>query len=135
MMTKPIPPKLREELDAEKYYHRCCVTGTQSGPYAKIDWHHNFTYGGKGRVNERWCILPLLKEIHDKADTTRIKEILDWIMLNRAPEEVFEKYNRSNLREKKDRLNKKYGNYKENQIVLSSESERGHTSTPISNIP
>ena len=118
-LTKPIPPKLRAELDREAYYHRCCVTGLTSRQ-TKIEWHHNFTHGSKrGRVNERWCILPLSADVHDKARTREVKDILDWIMLNRADESTLRGYSKAeDLIAKRDRLNKRYGTYKEDQDVL-----------------
>lgn len=106
--TSPIPPKLREEMSQDPFYKKCCITGQTSG---KIDWHHNLTFGGK-RQNEKFCILPLAKEVHDKI--AYYKELCDWIMWNRANESEIQRYSKAiNYQQVKERLNKKYGNYTE----------------------
>jgi len=106
-MIKPIPLKLREEMDRDPYYHICCVTGVRN---VKIEWHHNFKWEGE-RLNEKWCILPLAQYVHDKARTRKVKDYLDYIMLNRASESTLKKYSKGeNLIEKRDRLNKYYDN-------------------------
>lgn len=116
-LTSPIPPKLRAEMDADPYYHRCAVTGTKRGPYAKVEWHHAFTYAGK-RVNEKWCIIPILKRIHDRANVHEVKEFIDWLILNRADDETLRKYSKAeDLLAKRDRLNKKYANEKDRPVL------------------
>lgn len=120
-LTKPIPKKLREEMEADPYYKRCCVTGVRGGPGVKIDWHHNFeTYmhGNRGRLNEKWCILPILKSVHDQVGRRYIKEYLDWIMLNRADEATLKKYSKVvDLVAKRDRLNQIYADEKNHPVL------------------
>lgn len=90
----------------DPFYKRCAITGTTS---EKIDWHHNLIYAGR-QVNEKWCIIPLAKLVHDKIE--KYKDKVDWIMLNRASDSDLERYSKViNLKEKRDRLNKIYGNY------------------------
>lgn len=109
-------------MEADPFYHRCCLTGTPKGPYAKVEWHHNFEsymHGNKGRLNEKWCILPVLKEIHDKANTRKIRDLLDWVMLNRATEAELRHWSKVvDLIKRKNSLNKTYGRYKENSPIL-----------------
>lgn len=101
---RPIPPKLREEMAADTFYRRCCITNFA---WDKIEWHHNFIFAGR-QLNEKWCILPVSQEVHKNVGLYREK--LDWIMLNRADETTLRKYSRSeNLIATRDRLNKKYG--------------------------
>ncbi len=109
-LTKPIPPKLRAEMSEDKFYSKCCIAdNTCSGV---IQWHHNlrsYIDGNKGRVNEKFCILPVCKSHHDKADTTETKEKLDWVMWNRASENDIIKYSKAtNYQTYKEYLNKKY---------------------------
>lgn len=128
MMTKPIPKKLREKMEANPFYHKCCITGTKRG-IAKIEWHHNFKWKGE-RLNEEWCILPVREDVHKKADTREVREVLDWIMMNRADEETLRKYSKAeDLIAKRDRLNKKYENKKHN-IVLYAPSRQGDSARP-----
>lgn len=104
---RPIPPKLKKEMENDKFYERCCITGAHKSN-TKIEWHHNFIYAGR-QVNEKWCILPLAEQIHRQADRRDIKEKLDWIMLNRATDEELKRYSKStDLIAKRLRLNKKY---------------------------
>ena len=101
-----IPQALREKMDKDAWYSRCCLTGW-TRKMAKIEWHHNFQYAGR-QVNEEWCILPLRKDIHDEAKRPDIREKLDWIMLSRAPEEAVERYG---LAEARKKAIKQFGHY------------------------
>ena len=104
---RPIPPELRKELEADKFYNRCCITGL-SNKEVKIDWHHNFQFAGR-QVNEKWCILPLFQSLH-KEMSREIKERLNWIMYNRASDETLEKYSKAvDLKWERNRLNIKFG--------------------------
>jgi len=120
-ITKPIPKKLRDEMEADQFYHRCCATGIRRGPGVKIEWHHNFesyAHGNKGRLNEKWCILPLLKSVHDKANRREVRQYLDWIMLNRADEATLRKWSvAEDLISKRDRLNKIYEDQKNHPVL------------------
>jgi len=96
-----IPLKLKKELSADLFYQRCCITGQTN-----IKWHHAFTFAGR-QVQEKWCILPIAKEIHDNIE--QYKEKCDWLILNRADDETLKKYSKSeDLIKKRERLNKKY---------------------------
>lgn len=74
-----IPLKLRKEMADDPFYTRCVVTGVGG----KIEWHHNLIVSGN-QLQRKWAILPLAPMVHAKADNTEVREILDWIMLNRA---------------------------------------------------
>ena len=102
---RKIPPKLRDEMSKDSYYKKCCITNLPGN----IEWHHNLIFGGK-QVNEKFCILPLNKEIH--RNIVKYKEQCDWIMLNRATDEELKKYSKViNYLELKKKLNQKYGLY------------------------
>lgn len=96
-------------MDSNPFYHMCCVTGqTRERDHVKIEWHHNFTWRGK-QLQEEWCILPICAEIHAKAGTREMKDRLDWIMLNRASDEILERYSKSeDLIRKRNYLNDKF---------------------------
>ena len=99
-----IPPELRQEMENDPYYSKCCILGQTN---EKIDWHHNFTWQGR-QLNERWCILPLAHSIHERI--IAYKDRCDQIMLNRADEATLKKYSKAvDLIHKRDYLNKKYG--------------------------
>lgn len=110
-LTKPIPKPLREEMSNDPFYKKCCIADeTCSGV---IQWHHNlrsYIDGNKGRVNKKFCILPVCKGHHDRADTTAVKEKLDWVMVNRMTEEQLNYYTKAtNYIFMLERLNKIYG--------------------------
>lgn len=120
-LTKPIPKKLREDMAEDPYYERCCVTNEPKWR-VKVEWHHNlssYLNGNKGRVNEKWCILPLADWVHRMADRREIKELLDWIMLQRATDTELERWSiyPGELKIKRNHLNTKYAN-QENRSVL-----------------
>jgi hypothetical protein len=103
-----IPPKLRREIERDPYYLHCCITGMPV-TMVKIEWHHNFIYAGR-QVQEKWCILPVDKDLHKKLKGDRdLQGRLDWEMLKRATPEELAKYSRAGLFEKLERLYKKYG--------------------------
>jgi len=108
-MTKPIPQKMRDEMSQDKFYSRCCLAGLIGIPCSgRIEWHHNFTYKGT-RINEPWCILPVCHNHHENEKRSDVKELLNWIMLNRKKD--FSEYDRCtpSLDYQKKRLNEYYG--------------------------
>lgn len=120
-----IPQKLRREMNDDLFYGRCCLTGggkvknlaSQWDP-KRIEWHHNLIYAGK-QVQEKWCILPVIKELHDRANDPEVRKIMDWVMLNRATETELARYSKvDNLVEKRDKLNEEMGIWKPWQYPL-----------------
>ena len=106
-----IPPKLRKQLADDPMYKRCIVHQCYHGPGVKIEWHHNLIFAGK-QVQERWCILPICKAVHDLANNTLVRGHLDWIMINRATDDELRRYSKAiDLIAKRNRLNKQYGVY------------------------
>jgi len=107
---RAIPQKLKNELEQDTWYKRCCLTG-RTRVQEKIEWHHAFAFAGR-QINERWCILPLAKSIHDREKEREIKDRLNWIMFNRADEETLKKYSKAiDLIWLKNSLNKQYGQW------------------------
>lgn len=93
----------------DPFYKYCCLTNVDTGDDCdgKIEWHHNLIFGGR-QLNEPWAILPLCKHHHD--NIVRVKELVTWIMLNRASDQQLKEVSKAipyiNMRE---RLNKLYG--------------------------
>ena len=109
-LTKPIPKEMREEMSQDKFYKKCCIADKECS--GVIQWHHNLQWKGS-RENEIFCILPVCKGHHDKADTTVVREKLDWVMWNRASEYQITFYSKAtNYKIRKEYLDKKYGIYK-----------------------
>lgn len=102
-----IPKPLREQMAADPFYLQCAVTGIPA-KQQKVEWHHALIFAGK-QVQEKWAILPVLKEIHLKAENKRNKAVLDYIMLNRATDEQLEKYSKTiNYIKRRETLNKQF---------------------------
>lgn len=106
-----IPKKLRDRLADDMLYQRCCITG-ELGTWADpLQWHHNLIHAGK-QVQADFAILPVKKSIHLIADYPKIKEKLDWVMLNRMSEEELERYGRVfDWQARKDYLNALFGEW------------------------
>lgn len=75
-------------MSEDPYYKYCCIYGESCE--GRVQWHHNlrsWLNGNKGRVNEKFCILPVCEFHHRLADTRIIKQILDKVMWDRATKE------------------------------------------------
>ncbi len=112
-----IPKHLNDEMNEDPFYKLCCFHRIDHGPTVRIERHHNLIFAGK-QVQEKWAILPICQAVHEKANEKHIRERLDWIMLNRAPEERLRYYGKViNFFFRKGQLNTQFGTYKkyENQ--------------------
>jgi hypothetical protein len=90
-MTCPIPKKLRDEMDADPWYHRCCLRHDDCA--GRIQFHHHFTYAGK-RQNVKFGILPVCGWLHERVSKPDVKRALDRIMEARATDEDRKRYER-----------------------------------------
>ena len=90
-LTKPIPPKMREELSYDPFMSKCCLYRHHlcSG---RIQWHHHLKFAGK-RINEKWCILPVCELAHK--EEAKYKEVLDMKMVKRARYEELVPYSKA----------------------------------------
>lgn len=77
---RPIPKKLRDELQNDEYYKRCArdIDGDCKG---RITWEHAFIYAGK-QINAKWAIIPLCWYHHIGKGLNKDKN--QWIALKRA---------------------------------------------------
>lgn len=86
-------------------YHRCA---------GRITWEHALTYKGK-QIQERFAIIPLCYEYH--LGNALNKERNQWVALNRMSDDDERKYQRANFKQKRNYLNKKFGEvWSENKI-------------------
>ena len=53
-----IPQRLKEEMKADPYYQKCCLTGIKKKDGFKLDWHHAWEYSGR-QIQEKWAIMPI----------------------------------------------------------------------------
>ena len=108
-----IPLKLRQQLSEDPTYSYCCLTGVQSSPADPVEWHHNLKFAGKN-AQARFCILPILRSIHLKADIREVREKLNWVMWSRATAEEIAEFSKStNYAHEFIRLKNIYGEYVE----------------------
>lgn len=95
-------------MAADPFYAQCCITGIPATDQ-KVEWHHNLITAGS-QVQERWCILPILEKIHEKANNRRVRLVLDWVMLNRATDEELRQHSKViPMIRRREVLNKKFG--------------------------
>jgi hypothetical protein len=112
---RKISEELKKDLASDPFYKKCCITGRSNG---KIDWHHNLVWKGR-QENEKFCILPLLKEIHDRVSDPEISDRLDWIMWSRATKEQIDYYSKVvDYHRRLKNLNDKFGIYNPSQTPV-----------------
>ena len=106
-----IPQKLKQELERDLFYKKCCLTGFTR---FKIDWHHCFQFAGS-QINEKWNIIPVWERKHspqgDKDSIHNCKETrerAELIALKRAPKDVFIRYKKANFEQRLKYLQNKY---------------------------
>lgn len=100
-------------MSEDPYYSHCCMGRfTDHQCSGRIEYHHNLIYGSR-QSNERFSILPLCHKHHMEADRKDRKEMLNWIMLNRAVDfQLIEVSKAVDYLGMRDRLNDKFGVYK-----------------------
>lgn len=112
-----IPTKLRAEMASDSYYERCarqdalndhqCEADERTGQM--IEWEHALIFAGK-QIQEKWAIIPSCWWAH--RGPGMVKEINEWIALNRATDEELLKYSKAvSLIAKRNYLNTQYGKY------------------------
>ena len=105
-------------MGEDLYYSRCCISGS-----LRPEWHHQLIFAGR-QVNEKWAIIPLSNRIHSLARLKHVKEVLDWIMVNRATDEELLPYCKAiNYIKLRETLNEKYGPYSTDRILFSGPRE------------
>lgn len=114
MLGKPIPKAMRAEMHEMSYYHQCarnealndheCLPCPVTGRL--IEWEHAMKYAGS-KVNEIWAIVPICWWAHRGPGL--VKEINQWLALNRATAEDFDKYPHNSWETERSYLNAKYG--------------------------
>lgn len=108
---RPIPQNLKDKINEDPFYKKCCLNNFVYPCSGKIEWHHNLIFAGR-QVNEEFCILPVCKTHHDIEKHTIIKEKLNWIMWMRATKEQILKYSKAtNYQNVLDRLKTLYGKF------------------------
>jgi len=88
---RPIPQQLKDEMSADPYYKKCCLSPSLVCE-GKIQFHHNLIFAGR-QVNEKFCILPICEFHHHNVE--KFKELLTTIMLNRATDEELKRFSKA----------------------------------------
>lgn len=113
-----IPLKLRQQLEADPYYHQCarqillgdhvCQGDPIRGRYGRmIEWEHALVHAGK-QVQAPFAIVPLCWWAHRGPGAT--KEVNVWIALNRASGDEIEALSRAvDYTRMRRNLNARYG--------------------------
>lgn len=114
--TVPIPPKIREQIEADLFM-ACCVYEDDNAPNhacsGRIEWEHACLYNGK-RINEPWAIIPCCTS-HNRGNGL-VKEYNRYRALLRAVElipegldDLAKRYPRHDWKQEFKYLQGKYG--------------------------
>lgn len=114
MLGKPIPIKMREAMAADPYYQQCARNEALNDHVCEacpvtmrlIEWEHAMKHAGS-KVNEIWAIVPICWWAHRGPGL--VKEINQWLALNRATDADFDKYPHNTWATERAYLNAKYG--------------------------
>lgn len=87
---RPIPKKMREEMNDDPFYSLCCVRDISTCK-GVIEWHHNLIHASR-QVNEKFCILPMCELHHSQVHLPMVKGFADAVMISRASDEQIDKY-------------------------------------------
>jgi hypothetical protein len=112
---RPIPLKLRKQMEADPMMHACIYNDhycqNEFGWYpVKAEWEHCFIYAGK-QINEWWAIIGVCWYHHrGKGLNKNFNRYRALIRLSEAElEEVQKKYPKQNWRQMRDRLRIEFG--------------------------
>ena len=104
-----IPKKLNDEINEDPFYRKCCLSFL-GGCGGRIERHHALIYAGR-QYQAKFCILPACHNHHDMARRSDIKELFDWVWLNRATDVELSLISKSiDYVAMRGRLNLKYKN-------------------------
>lgn len=105
---RPIPIKMRAELQLESRVKRCALIGLEFGLCeGKIEWDHVFIYAGR-QINEKWALVGVCSKHHyEKNGNQLLKEAIARNSLRLATNEDLEKYPRKNWAQIKKSLGMK----------------------------
>lgn len=101
---RPIPEKIKKEISKNKYYAKCARQSAECD--GRITIEHAMIYAGR-QVNEIWALIPLCWYHHLGSGLN--KRINEFLALQRATEDELDKYNKSDFRQKREYLRKRFG--------------------------
>lgn len=113
----PIPMKIRREISIDPLYKTCALFGQEGHECGgRITFEHAIMFSGK-RYQTKWAIIPLCARGHEvdqfQDAHTMNKELNIWVALNNATDEELRAISKAkDYIFERDRLNKKYGEYK-----------------------
>lgn len=114
-----VPQKLRNKWATEDLLgmKRECLRTDEGNCQGRVTMEHAIIYAGK-QLQEEWAILPICEFHHgvnnfqDRGNLNKEKHV--WIALNRAPEDRLRELSKGEDKVAlRDRLNIRYGRYKE----------------------
>ena len=95
---RPIPARLRDLLERMPRMRMCeaCAMG-EGDCEGRIEWHHVWTYGSDGQINEYWAILGACSLHHRMVKQNKsVKELFERRSLEIASDEDLSKYPKKN---------------------------------------
>jgi hypothetical protein len=103
---RPIPKPLRNLLDRMPRMHLCEAKWLGFGDCnGRIEWHHVWTYGADGQINEHWSILGACSHHHEMVKQKKaVKELFERRSLEIATDAELQKYPRKDWKQLKKYL-------------------------------
>ena len=99
---RPIPLKMRKQIAEDSFMENCIYDNKDCA--GRVEWEHAMTY--KGQINEPWAIIPCCTYHHRGAGLD--KDYNRYRALIRATDEDLEKFPRTDFKQLKKYLTKKY---------------------------
>lgn len=100
---RPIPLRLRSILERMPRMSLCEARHMGHGECeGRIEWHHPFTYGSEGQINEVWAILGGCTKHHRMVKEDKsVKELFERRSLEIASDDELSKYPRKDWKQLK----------------------------------
>lgn len=101
---RQISKRVHREIDASRFHKKCARAG--QGCSGRLTMEHAFIYGGR-QIDEAWAIIPLCW--HHHLGPGLEKGINQLIALRRATDDDLKKYPRTDWKQLRAYLEKRYG--------------------------
>ncbi len=75
---RPIPEKIKKQINEDPFYNVCCITGSTG-----VSMEHAWIYARR-QINELWAIVPLRRDLNTSSPPKEVKDKCKLIALERA---------------------------------------------------
>jgi len=75
---RPIPEKIKKQINKDPFYNVCCITGSTG-----VSIEHAQIYAGK-QISDLWALVPLRRDLNTSHPPKEVKDKCKLISLERA---------------------------------------------------